>query len=130
MKTGGTLDIWDVSSLNSVRKKEAQKWGRTSPFPLLATLEGHSDEITDVALSSDGKTLASSSKDKTVKLWSLSTNQLLLSLDTGDSPVITLAYSGDNQILLGGDTNGRVKLWRAPRVGEKTALNTISLGHP
>jgi WD40 repeat protein len=43
---------------------------RPKPIPRLrATFEGHTDEVDCVAFSADGKTLASGSKDRTVKLW-------------------------------------------------------------
>src|SRR5262249_30825989 len=36
---------------------------------LIATLQGHTDQITGIAFSRDGKRLASSSVDKTARIW-------------------------------------------------------------
>jgi len=49
-------------------------------------LSGHTSRVISVALSPDRQTLVSSSQDKTIKIWSLGTGELLrtlLSTQTG-----------------------------------------------
>ena len=46
----------------------------------LLTLKGHTDRVTSVAFSPDGKRIVSGSDDKTVKVWDARQGQELLSL--------------------------------------------------
>ncbi|MGF1673942.1 MAG: WD40 repeat domain-containing protein [Rivularia sp. (in: cyanobacteria)] len=44
----------------------------------IKTLKGHTNVVTSVSFSSDGKTLASASIDKTIILWNLDLDDLLV----------------------------------------------------
>ena len=65
---------------------------------ILHTITGHSGDVFEVAFSPDGKTLASISYDRTVRLWSVSNEQLLLTF-TLDSPGCGVAFSRDGRTL-------------------------------
>ena len=66
---------------------------------LLQTLEGHSDWVNAVAFSRDGRTLASGSWDKTIKLWEAGSGKLLQTLEVG-ATVTTLSFSDDGAYVL------------------------------
>lgn len=75
------------------------------------TLTGHSDAVGIVAFSSDGKTLASGSKDKTIKLWDVAAGKLNRTLEGDSSAVWALAFNPDSTQLATGSFFWRVLLW-------------------
>ncbi|MFL6275483.1 MAG: WD40 repeat domain-containing protein [Blastocatellia bacterium] len=74
-------------------------------------LSGHTDIVQHVAVSPDGKTLATASLDETVILWDLQTGQPRQTLKGGIMPV-SIGYSPDGKLLAGGMSSG-VMLWDA-----------------
>ncbi|MDJ0634641.1 MAG: CHAT domain-containing protein [Xenococcaceae cyanobacterium MO_188.B29] len=77
------------------------------------TLEGHTDKVHSLVYSPDGHTLATTSSDKTVKLWHAETGRLLHSLEGHTSLVKSAVYSPDGNTLASASFDRTVKLWHA-----------------
>jgi len=75
------------------------------------TLLGHSNSVTSVAFSPDGKTLASGSEDKTIEMWKLETGKRWYTL-TGHSDWVTcVAFSPDGATLASSGRDKTIQIW-------------------
>ena len=77
----------------------------------IATLTGHGNLVISVAFSPDGKTLASGSSDKTIKLWNLQTQKAIATLTGHSDEVYSAAFSPDGKTLASGSSDKTLKLW-------------------
>ena len=97
----GQIVLWDVQSGRKV-----------------STIGSHNAWISDIVLSPDENTFASTSADRVINVWDASNYRQIGKLRGHSEEVVSLAYSGDGQTLvsLSKDT---LKIWQPPHLQEK-----------
>jgi len=88
-----TIYLWDIST-----------------GELKQTLRGHTSRITGIDFSNDGSLMASSSYDKTVRLWHMDDLKTLpIVFDDHDAWVTSVMFTKDDKYVVSGDKNGKIR---------------------
>lgn len=83
---------------------------QTSDWKLAANLGGHLDVVSCVAFTADGKSLASASYDKTVRVWDLASQKPRLTLTGHSDFVYSVAFGPEGKWLVSASKDRSVKL--------------------
>ena len=95
----------------------------TTTYQEVALLAGHTGSVTSIAFSPNGGTLASGSRDKTVRLWNAETGALKQTLAGHKGAVNSIAFSPDGRVFVSGDVDRTVRLWDAVTLEPKRTLS-------
>jgi WD40 repeat protein len=73
--------------------------GTADQVELLSTLGGHNGYVTSLAISGDGTLIASASMDHTIKVWDISSGEVMHAFEIGDACLNNIAFSPDGRLL-------------------------------
>ena len=88
--------------------------------------KGHELAVISVAISPDSNYVATGSRDKSAKLWELSTGREVRSFLGHEFSVTTLTFSKDGKILLTGSSDGTVRMWEVGTGKEIYSVNPFN----
>ncbi|BAU11153.1 hypothetical protein LEP3755_16460 [Leptolyngbya sp. NIES-3755] len=87
-------------------------------------LKGHTAPVTQVQISPDDSLLISASADKTIRLWNISTGELIRTIAGHNDRVTALSFSPDRESFASASADRTIKIWS---IGGD--LRTILQGH-
>ena len=108
-----------MSRMRTLFQDERPRWIITGPLVdenwslCLQTLEGHTDCVTSVAFSHDGRRLASGSYDMMVRIWDAETGVPQQTLEGHTDWVRSVTFSHDGRRLASGSDDRTVRIWDA-----------------
>lgn len=94
----------------------AKVWSIEGGLKLISTMEGHTDEVSKVTFSPNGRLLLTASADKTARLWCVNDemeNTLCSQVLTGhDNEVFSCAFNYSADAILTASKDNTCKIWR------------------
>jgi WD40 repeat protein len=94
-----------------------------NPLSLSHEFQAHADLIYDIAFSPDGKSIATASYDRLVRIWDCDSSREIRSLKDHSDAVYAVAFSPDGKLLATGSADRSVKIWE---VATGQRLHTLS----
>jgi WD40 repeat protein len=85
--------------------------GDVATCQLLRSFRGHTQDILTIAFSPDGRSLATGSVDRTIKIWDVETGEVLQTLTGHSDRINAIGYSPDGTLLVSGSGDETIKSW-------------------
>ena len=105
------LQVWNIKT-----KELERPFGKNNPY-VGSVIGSHEANITDVAVTSDGRYAISTSVDRMIKIWDMETREEVASF-TAQGELYSCAIAPNDQTILVGDSLGRVYFFYLETVQE------------
>jgi len=92
--------------------KNIRSWKTAGDGKSVKTGGGHGDQVLKIAISPKTPMIATGSKDKSVRLWSVDDLKASKTLSGLTDEVFALAFSPDGNLVAGGSYDGEVRIWK------------------
>lgn len=136
-RTAGSLQLWDVASRERLWKGEEFRFGvpaiafspdeqkiamgnfadnflrliETNTGKQIKEIRGHRSKIASVVFSPNGKTIATGSLDRDIKIWDATTYRELRTITGHGDFVYSVAFTADGKRLLSGSFDRTARIW-------------------
>ena len=84
--------------------------------------EVHSDTVLGLKFSPNGRTIASSSADKTIRLLDVATGKVVRSLEGHTHHVLSVAWQDDGQTVASASADQNIKVWNIETGGQRRTI--------
>ncbi|KAJ3714302.1 WD40-repeat-containing domain protein [Lentinula guzmanii] len=97
-----------------IRDGSIRIWNADTGEAIGDPLKGHSNWVSSVAFSPDGKRIVSGSDDKSIRIWNADTGEAIGDpLQGHSSQVTSVAFSPDGNRIVSGSWNASIRIWNA-----------------
>lgn len=111
-KKPDTAVLLAIQSLKLFPTSDAAQVLQSNPLVGTISIMYHTDAVTSVAFSPDGKYVVSASNDNTVRIWEVSTGQEFSRM-TFDDIINSVAFSPDAKYVVSGSYDNTTRVWEA-----------------
>ncbi|ACF15145.1 WD-40 repeat protein [Chloroherpeton thalassium ATCC 35110] len=120
------------TATNTKRSSRIEAVENVDDADLILSLSGHTESVSSISFSRDGKYLASGSWDNTVKVWDVNTGKVLFDLKGHSAGVSAVAFSPSSLMLASVSLDSTLRVWeiRKEAANSTNASSSSQLSNP